>query len=88
MDIRRVEESTVVVEEQEDTILPIENTSRMWNCVMRNMESTVVVEEQEDTILPIENINKMWKCGMWNVKCGGYGGSGRAGRYDSTNRDY
>ena len=51
-------------------------------------ESTVVLEEQEDTILPIENINKMWKCGMWNVKCGGYGGSGRAGRYDSTNRDY
>ena len=63
MDNRRVEESTVVVEEQEDTILPIENTSRMWNCVMRNVESTVVVEEQEDTILPIESINKMWNGG-------------------------
>ena len=64
IDNRRVEESTVVVEEQEETILPIENTSRMWNCVMRNVESTVVVEEQEDTILPIENINKMWNGGV------------------------
>ena len=30
----------MVVEEQEDTILPIETTSRMWNCVMRNVERT------------------------------------------------